>query len=291
MKSSTILLVLGVVIIAVGLAWIISGGMGAPAEKTVPLPTVTKTMPVTDAVTTTGVPATTVPAAAPSPLASVATAAPAVTTSAGPVVTAISADDITSLFLDVAYTSTNRLERVNYNAAKPRLTVVALSASNDDIALIEKTAKDFNEASQTVKISENIKESGTGDIFIKYLPEDGLSAITLSTIADSGTLTEALTRRELYQGNRIGAKVMRGTVYINANLKDRERKHMLVRGLLYQMGMTGETTKFSDSVFYAGENTNIDLTSSDKKVINILYQSAFYNGMTMEELRKYVYLP
>lgn len=283
MKSSTILLVLGVVIIAVGLAWIISGGMGAPAEKTVPQTTATKTMPAT-----TAIPATIVPAATSATVATVATAVP---TSAVPVVTAISADDITSLFLDVAYTSTNRLERVNFNSAKPRLTVVALSAGNDDIALIEKTAKEFNEASQTVKISENIKESGTGDIFIKYLPEDGLSAITLSTIADSGTLTEALTRRELYQGNRIGAKVMRGTVYINANLKDRERKHMLVRGLLYQMGMTGETTKFSDSVFYAGENTNIDLTSSDKRVINILYQTAFYNGMTMDELRKYVYLP
>lgn len=283
MKSSTILLVLGVVIIAVGLAWIISGGMGAPAEKTVPQTTATKTMPAT-----TAIPATIVPAATSATVATVATAVP---TSAVPVVTAISADDITSLFLDVAYTSTNRLERVNFNSAKPRLTVVALSAGNDDIALIEKTAKEFNEASQTVKISENIKESGTGDIFIKYLPEDGLSAITLSTIADSGTLTEALTRRELYQGNRIGAKVMRGTVYINANLKDRERKHMLVRGLLYQMGMTGETTKFTDSVFYAGENTNIDLTSSDKRVINILYQTAFYNGMTMDELRKYVYLP
>jgi hypothetical protein len=283
MKSSTILLVLGVVIIAIGLAWIISGGMGAPAGNTVPQTTVTTTIP-----TTTVIPATTVPAVT---LATMATAAPTVTTSAVPMVTAISADDITSLFLDVAYTSTNRLERVNYNSAKPRLTVVALSASNDDIALIEKTAKEFNEASQTVKISENIKESGTGDIFIKYLPEDGLSAITLSTIADSGTLTEVLTRRELYQGNRIGAKVMRGTVYINANLKDKERKHMLVRCLLYQMGMTGETTKFSDSVFYAGENTNIDLTSSDKKVINILYQTAFYNSMTMEELRKYVYLP
>jgi hypothetical protein len=289
MKSSTILLVLGVLIVAVGAAWIISGGVGAPAGNPVPQTTTTKTVPATVSETTTVIPAaTTVPAAT---LATVTTAVPAVTASAVPVVTAISADDITSLFLDVAYTSTNRLERVNYNAAKPRLTVVALSAGNDDIALIEKTAKEFNEASQTVKISENIKESGTGDIFIKYLPEDGLSAITLSSIADSGTLTEALTRRELYQGNRIGAKVMRGTVYINANLKDKERKHMLVRGLLYQMGMTGETTKFSDSVFYAGENTNIDLTSSDKKVINILYQTAFYNSMTMEELRKFVYLP
>jgi hypothetical protein len=283
MKSSTILLVLGVVIIAVGLAWIISGGIAAPAVNNVPQTTATTTIP-----TTTVIPATTVPAAT---LPTVATAAPTVTASAVPIVTAISADDITSLFLEVAYTGTNQLERVDYNSAKPRLTVVALSASNDDIAVIEKTAKDFNEASQTVKISENIKESGTGDIFIKFLPEDGLSAIKLSDIADSGTLTEVLTRRELYQGSKIGAKVMRGTVYINANLKDKDRKHMLVRSLLYQMGMTGETTKFSDSVFYAGENTNIDLTSSDKKVINILYQTAFYNGMTMDELRKYVYLP
>ena len=30
---------------------------------------------------------------------------------------------------------------------------------------------------------------------------------------------------------------------------------------MYEMGLTGESTKFSDSVFYAGENTNTDLIS------------------------------
>lgn len=286
MKNSTIFLILGLVIIAVGLAWIVNGGMISPAEQPVPQTTVATVLPTPVAAITAVIPGTSGPAA-------VMTTVPvaATVTAAVPEATAVSADDINTLFLDVAYSGTNRLERVNYNAAKPRLTVVALSASDDDLAVIEKTARDFNEASQTTKISENIKESGTGDIFIKFLPEDGLEAIRISEVADTGTLTEYLTRRELYQGDRPGAKIMRGTIYINANLRDKERKHMLVRSLMYQMGMTGETTKFPDSVFSASENTNIDLTTYDRKVINILYQPAFYNSMTMEELRRYIYLP
>ncbi|OPY34796.1 MULTISPECIES: DUF2927 domain-containing protein [unclassified Methanoregula] len=284
MNNSTIFMVIGIIIIGVGLAWVITGGPGNTAAGTMPQTTVTTIMTTPVPVTTPSA-VLTVP-----PVTTIATIAPPAT-AATPAVTVATANDYANHFLDVAYAGTNRLERLDYSSSRPRVVIVALSAGSDDIALLEKTAADFNGVSSTMKISENIKESGTGDLFIKFLPEDGLSAISLMEAPESGPFTESLTRRELRQDNAVGAKIIRGTVYINANLKDDARKHVLVRSLMYEMGLTGESAIFPDSVFYAGDNTNYQLTTADKKVIGTLYQDGLYNGMTLDEVRKVVYIP
>jgi hypothetical protein len=284
MKSSSVFLIIGILIISVGLAWIISGGIGEPAGKAVqptPVPTTPAVVPVTTTVTT--VPVTTVPPATVAtvtpPQATIAPTAPA------------SAADIREHFISVAYSSTNRLERLNYTSDKPRVIIYAVSAGDDDLALIERTARTFNDASPTVKLSENIKESGSGDLFIKFLSQDGLSAVSLNDAPDSGPFLEPLTRGELYQDGVPAAKIIRGAIYINANLKGDAREHVIVRSLMYEMGMTGDSPKFSDSVFYAADNTNDELTAADRKVITMLYTQGAYNGMTMEELQKIIYLP
>jgi len=286
MKGSAFFLVIGIIVIAVGLAWIISGGIFEPAQDNVPQTPAATTAPVTVPVTTTLVPVTTAPATTST------TAVPTVITTRVATTAALpSSDDIRNHFLDVAYTSTNRIERLNYSSSKPRIIISALSADTDDIALIEKTAKDFNVVSATVKLSENIKETGTGDFMIKFLPEDGLTAVNLIEAPETGPFPDVLTRRELYQGTVPAAKIVRGTIYINANLKGDARRHMVVRSLMYEMGLTGETTKFTDSVFYEGENTNVDLSPLDKKVVAMLYGEGFSNGMTIEDVRKVVYIP
>jgi hypothetical protein len=285
MKSSTIFLVTGIIIVSVGLAWIVNGGPAAPAQKDVPQTTNSQ---VTADITkmTMAIPLTT------APVTTTVTVAPAVTTTQVKTTSApASAEDIRDHFLDVAYSTTSRLERLNYSASKPRVTIIAVSAGDEDIALIEKTAKDFNDASPTVKLSENIKDTGSGDLVIKFLPVDGLSAISLMDAPETGPFPDVLTRRELYQGGVPAAKIIRGTIYLNANLKDDIRKHVLVRSLMYEMGLTGESSKFSDSVFSAAENTNVDLTPADKRVISMLYTQGNYNGMTMEELQKVIYFP
>lgn len=203
----------------------------------------------------------------------------------------LSGDDVRNHFLDIAYTSTNRLERLDYSSDRPRVVISATSAGDDDIAVIEKTIKTFNEASKTVKFSENVKETDSGDILIKLLPEEGLKAIDLNTAADYGPFSDVLSRRELYQGNVIGAKVLRGTIYVNANLKGDARKHMIVRSLMYEMGLTGETTKYPDSIFYAEENTNIEFAPVDKRAVTMLYESGFANGMNADDLRQNLYTP
>ena len=293
MKSSMVFLILGILIVSGGLAWILSGGTGhtgdtvsqTPARTAVPstLPQVQTTVP--DIVTTEAV---TIPEA---PVTPAATAPPAVSTPQVTTTASVSGDDVTNHFLDIAYRSTNRLERLNYESGKARVVISAISASNDDIALIERTVGDFNGVSRTVKLSENVKDSGTGDIVIKFLTEDGLSAINLAEAPASGTLSENLTNGELYQGSTLAAKIMRGTIYINANLKEEARRHIMVKSLMYQMGLTGETTKYPDSVFSATENTNVDFTPVDKKAIAILYEPGLYNGMTMDQIRSILYIP
>lgn len=276
MKNSTVFFFLALLIVTAGSAGCTGRGLPGPAKTTLPAPDVTTTV-VVIVPTTTMMQATTTAGT----VATTPNATPSLT----------SAEDIRNHFLDVAYTSTNRLERLDYDADKPRLVISVVSAGENDVALIERTARDFNEASPTVKLSENIKESGSGDIQIKFLPQDGLSAIELDDVTESGVFSELLTRRELFQGNVPAAKILRGTIYLNANLKGAARDHVIVRSLMYQMGLTGESTKFADSVFYAGENTNTDLTTVDKKIITMLYADEFENGMTMEELRKVIYLP
>jgi hypothetical protein len=280
MKSSSIFLILGIIIVSVGLAWIISGGMGGPAAVPVPRTTVPTTVPSVQE-TPVAVPVTTA-----------ATAAPTVTTTRiATTVTSVSGDDIRNHFLDIAYTSTNRLELLDAYSARSRIILSAISASDEDIAVIEKTAKNFNEASTTVKLSENVKETDKADILVKFLPEEGLKAIDLNTAPDSGTFSDVLTRRELYQGDVLAAKILRGTVYINANLKGDAKKHVLVRSLMYEMGLTGETTRYPDSIFYAEENTNVNFAPIDTKAIAMLYNSGFSNGMTGEDLRRIIYIP
>ena len=267
--------ILALIIVSVSLAGCIGGTQPVPATTVTPQVTTTVVVEVPE---TTAVPVITIPETA------AVTTVP--TTSA-----MVSSEDVRDHFLDVAYTATNRLERLDYNPGRPRVVISVVSAGDDDVALIEKTAQDFNDASPTVKISENIKDAGTGDIVMKFLPQDGLSAISLDQVAESGSLSDLLTRREFFQGGLPAAKVVRGTIYINANLRGPARGHVIVRSLMYQMGLTGESTKFSDSVFYAAENTNTDLSTVDKKVITMLYATEFENGMTMEELRRVLYLP
>lgn len=287
MKSSTVFLIIGIFVIAITLAWISSGGISGTRKQTTPQTPITATVVVEIPGTTTAILQTTVPALSTTTVTPAAVTEPPV--SSTPFL--ISSDDIRNHFLEVAYASTNRLERLNSYGDNTRLTISAVSAGDDDIALIENTVLVFNNASTTVRLSENIKETGTGDILIRFLPEKGVADIRVSESPASGTLWEVLTPKEMYQGNQLAAKIQRGTIYINADLKDGARRHVIVKSLMYQMGLTGETVKFSDSVFFAGENTNVDLSLLDRKVIAMLYGDNFYNGMTVEELRKIIYMP
>jgi hypothetical protein len=58
---------------------------------------------------------------------------------------------------------------------------------------------------------------------------------------------------------------------------------------MYEMGETGDTTLYPESLFYSGENTR--LSPADRKAIALLCEPGRANGMNIEDLRKRVYLP
>ncbi len=291
MNGSTAVLLFGILIIAIGSAWVMSGGLASPVEiASPPEPTpVPDTMPVTMVVTT-PVPVTTT---APPVTATTVPPAPSTpVTTAPPVVeTPVSADQVRDHFLAIAYSATNRLERLNYTEGQNRLIISVISPEETDTDTLSAIALEFNTISRTVKFSQMIKEGSSGDIVIKFIPESGMDSIILNDIPDEGPGNEALTRQEFMQDGKPAAKVVRGTIYISSSLAGDIRNHTLARSLYYQLGVTGDSAEYTGSLFYAGENTNTKLNEIDRKAVAILYEPGLANTMTIEDLRNVIYIP
>lgn len=292
MKGTTAALVFGIIILAIIGAWVLTGGAGSPAGSATP-PAATTAPPLTPAPATAvpSLPATPTTEATAAPSATITTAVPATTAATRPAVTTpVSAEQANAHFLAVAYSATNRLERYNYTATQNRLVISALTPTVEDLAAMEAVAKEFNGISRTIKVSENIKEGSNGNIIVKFLPETGLSQIVLSDIPDPGPDKESLTRREFSYQGKPTAKIVRGTIYINNNLAGDARTHAIARSIYYELGVTGDTADYPDSLFYAGENTNTALNTVDKKAVDILYEPGLANSMTLEDIKKVVYI-
>jgi hypothetical protein len=289
MNSSSYLFIVGLFVIAVGVAWILTGGPGAdtgiPVPTTpVPAPEITPgTPPPTPGLDTPAQP--TFGAQAASTVAQPMTAVPVTTAGPTPQPTApISSDDIKLHFMDLAFGSGNAyLERLNATDYNGRI-VISVSANDDsDKTQLTNAAKEFNSISQTDQLSEMIKDGMNGNIAIKFIPGSGMSAIALNTSDD-------LANREIRSNGVTTAKLTRGIIYINADLKGDLRNHTLMRGLYYELGVVGETAKYPDSLFYSGDNTNVNLTYVDRNAIGVLYGPGLYHGMTVDDIRKIMYI-
>lgn len=275
MKQGWAFLVSGLVIMAIGVTWLIAGmiwsgtnpGAG-PAGTPVPTPVPggTGATPTESMTRPEGVPATTPETPAPQ------------------TTTALSSDDIKLHFLDLAYGAGNAfLERWNANENNGRIIVSVTANNNADIVLLEQAAKEFNSLSRTNQISENIKQGPYGNIAIKFIPENGMNGIVINT-------SETLTSREFRVNDTLAAKITRGTVYINANLKGGVRNHTLIRSLYYQLGFVGETDDYADSLFSSDQNTNVNLSYADRKAVEIMYGPGLTHGMTVDDVKKAVYI-
>ncbi len=295
MKGTTAALIFGMLIISIGLAWILTGGI-SPAADVSP-PTGPTLVPTPVPVTTVREPVVTI-----SPVASLP-AVPSITTGAPEITQTLvitettqpertfSANQVRDHFLDIAYASTNRLERLNYSESHPRVTVSLVSGVDSDKAVIADTAQEFNAVSRDVKISEMPKEGDSGDVVIKFLPATGLNVIALNDIPGAGPFNESLTRGELKYKGVVAARIMRGTIYVNGDLERNAENHILARSLMYELGVTGETTVYPESLFYSGDNTNTKLSAVDQKAIALLYEPGLANGMTLDDLKKVIYIP
>ena len=194
----------------------------------------------------------------------------------------LTSDDVTQHFMDIAFGGGNsRLGRLSYNPTeqKPKNSIAFYNGNQADLDLLRQFVADFNDLSSTNQFLTTFKSGTAGDIVIKFISQDGMDAIPRESVEKE------------YKGGGVSyAKISTDTIYINADLKGDLRSHVLLRSFLYALGFPGETLKFSDSVFYFDTNTNTKLDLADRKAIQIMYSTGLYPGMTVEDVRKVVFV-
>jgi hypothetical protein len=289
MKTGWAFLLTGIFIIAVGIAWILTGWpAGEPNPAGSPPGSTTSSAtpsPVSDfpPVETSATEPSTASLAQPSPTL-MAPTSPTTEIPSAQATAKLSLDEIKLHFMDLAYGAGNAyLERWNATENNGRI-IISVTANNDaDIPLLETAAREFNSMSQTNQLSGQIKQGENGNIAIKFLPENGMDGIALNT-------SEDLTNREFRLDGVTAAKITHGTIFIDANLKGDVRNHIIIRSLFYEMGFVGDTQKYPDSIFYGEDNTNVNLTYADLKAIEIMYGAGLTHGMSVSDVKNVVYI-
>ncbi len=265
MKSGSAFLLSGIIILAIGIAWLILGWTGgAPAIPGL------GTIPST--------PETTIPI----PTGPVS-ATPTLTQTPEPTLVP-SQDAIRLHLIDLTFGEGNvKLLRWDPARNNGRIIISVNGGNSADIRNLEVVARQFNSFSATNQLSENIKQNSQGDLTIKFVPESGMNAISLN-VSDSNELKEVIV------DGLTAARITPGSIYLNANLKGDVRNHTLIRSLYYTLGVVGDSDLYQDSLFYSGDNTNTNLTYIDQKALELLYGKRLQPGMSASEVKEILYV-
>jgi hypothetical protein len=195
---------------------------------------------------------------------------------------AITSDDVTQHFMDIAFGSGNtKLDRLpqSPSANSPLSTISLFNGNSNDTALVQSFISQFNDLSATNQFSTNIKTTTNADIVIRFVSPAGMDAIP----------KESYTR-EIRSGSVSYARIGPRIIYINDDLKGDLRSHIVLRGILYGLGFPGETLKYPDSVFYYEPNQNTRLDLVDQKAVQIMYSTGLTPGMTVANVKNVIYL-
>lgn len=265
MKSGSAFLLSGIIILAIGIAWLILGWTGsAPVLPGLgPAPSTPETT----------IPITTGPVSA----------TPILTQTPEPTLVP-SQDAIRLHLIDLTFGEGNvKLLRWDPARNNGRIIISVNGGSSADIRNLEVVARQFNSFSATNQLSENIKQNSQGDLTIKFVPESGMNAISLN-VSDSNAL------KEVTVDGLTAARIIPGSIYLNANLKGDVRNHTLIRSLYYALGVVGDSDSYQDSLFYSGDNTNTNLTYIDQKALELLYGKRLQPGMSASEVKEILYV-
>jgi len=205
------------------------------------------------------------------------TATPKATTAkptATPTPKSYTSSEIGNHLLDLAFGPDNSV------IVKPTkdLLEIAMSGSYNqhDVALLNDFIGQFNGYSSTTKLSTNVDLNGQGDIQLYFLPETGVSQITVD---DTTTIFKNFDTGTYYFVAR------GGKTYVNSDLSGNFRDRWILRAVLYNLGFFGETAKYSDSLFYAGTNTANQLSTIDIKALQLMYGRKVTNRMTRAQVK------
>jgi len=265
MKSGSAFLLSGIIILAIGIAWLILGSTGgAPVLPGLdPAPSTPETT----------IPMTTGPVSA----------TPTLTQT--PELTLVPSQDAIRLHLvDIAFGEDNTLlQRWNPTTNNGRIIIAVSGGNSGDIRNLEAAARQFNGLSATNQVSTMIKDTSRGDISVRFIPESGMNGIALN-VSDGHTIKEVII------DGITAARIVPGSIYLNANLKGNVRNHTLIRSLYYTLGVVGDSDSYQDSLFYSGDNTNTNLTYIDQKALELLYGKRLQPGMSASEVKEILYV-
>ena len=207
------------------------------------------------------------------------TAKPAATT-AKPAATTVapvySATDIGNHLVEIAFGPNNS------KIVKPTKSLYAISISGtdqtSDVALAKTFISQFNTYSTTLKLSTNVEENSPADITLVLLPAKSLSQISANNSIS-------------YQEGGTGKMYLIQTsekIYVNSDMVGNERSRWFLRAILINLGFTGETSKYSDSLFYTNANNVAKLSEIDWKAVQLMYGSKITNGMTKSTVKSVI---
>jgi hypothetical protein len=191
--------------------------------------------------------------------------------------------------INIAFSTDNtKIDKLNGTNVK---VSVANSYDDNDIATLTAFIRQFNtDLSSTVQLSSTPSQGDQGNIVIHFLPGVALDSLASDSSYNSINGQQVINRDDAGTICSIYRTITYQTsssdnVYVNDDLTGNKRAHYTLRGLLYYMGLPGETMSYRDSMFYSEPNTNVNLSAIDVKAVQLLYGSKITNGMTVSNLK------
>jgi hypothetical protein len=196
--------------------------------------------------------------------------------------TGLSSSDINKHFMIITFGHDNT--KIQKPAEK--LIDIAMTGNYDDAdtVLIDQFNTQFNNYSVSNKIHSEIKFGQQASIVLNLLPEAAIKNIDVENVT---TISKNPKTGVFYYLHRSvnQLSVTTEVFYINSDLKGNQRRHWILRSLLYELGFTGETSDYPDSIFYSGSDNTMQLSEIDWKAIQIMYGNKITPGMTFDRAK------
>lgn len=97
---------------------------------------------------------------------------------------------------------------------------------------------------------------------------------------------KSATEEELKDKGTFIGILSHGYVYLWNGLSGNERKYYLIKSLLWNLGLHGETQTDPDSFFSSKTNKSVNLSDLDKEAIKLLYGGRLSSNLTADQVRK-----
>jgi hypothetical protein len=196
--------------------------------------------------------------------------------------TRMTSADINKNFMRIAFGPDNpRIKKF----ADERISVAVMGSYVDnDTVIIEQFKDQFNNYSSTSKFVSGIKPGDKASLVITFLPESSLDNVL--DVAGTTVFKNPKTGIIYFvYRTKVEGAITTETLFINSDFKDKQRTHWILRALLSELGLVGETDDYPDSIFNSGSENIDHLSDTDFKVVELMYSQKITSGMTFDRVK------